>query len=93
MLSTLTSKLLKSKCQLAISYISDLDKPPTKKKAKKTSNIFSNIVNYRFLTTETNSKALYILRFLYNLISKSICNECADFCLQIFVYNCVLGTK
>ena len=49
MLSTLTSKLLKPKCQLAISYISDLDKPPAKKEQKKlqitfqielTSNVF-----------------------------------------------------
>ena len=53
----------------------------------------SGIMNYRFLTTETNSKALYILLFFYNLISKAICSDCTDFCLQIFVYNCIFRKK
>ena len=53
-----------------------------------------DIINYRFLTTETNLKALYIFRcFFYNLISKAICSDCTDFCLQIFVYNCVFRKK
>ena len=48
-----------------------------------------DIMNYRFLTTETNSKALYIFRcFLTQpLISKAIFSDCTDLCLQIFVYN------
>ena len=38
-----------------------------------------DIINYRFLTTETNLKALYIFRCLfYNLMSKVT--------VQIFVY-------
>ena len=44
------------------------------------------MINYRFLTTETNLKAFYIFRCLftfYNLISKAICSECTDFCLQL----------
>ena len=49
-------------------------------------------MNYRFLTTETNSKALYIyihiLLFVRNLVSKAICSECTD-----FVYNCVFQKK
>ena len=42
-------------------------------------------MNYRFLTTETSLKALYIyiLLFVHNLISKAICRECTDFCLQL----------
>ena len=32
------------------------------------------------MTTETNLKALYIF---HNLISKAICSECTDFCLQL----------
>ena len=41
-------------------------------------------MNYRFLTTETNLKALYIYisLFVHNLISKAI-----------FVYNCVFRKK
>ena len=39
-----------------------------------------DILNYRFLTTETNLKACYIF---HNLISKAICSECTDFCLQL----------
>ena len=31
--------------------------------------------------------------FSYNLISKAICSDCRDFCLQIFVYNCVFWKK
>ena len=51
----------------------------------------NDIINYRFLTTETNLKALYIFPIFYNLISKTICSDCADFCIQIYVYNCVFG--
>ena len=37
---------------------------------------------------ETNLKALYIFRcFLDNLISKAICSECTDFCLQITSFS------
>ena len=36
------------------------------------------IINYGFLTTETNLKALYIFHY---------------FCLQSFVYNCVFWKK
>ena len=36
---------------------------------------------------------MYILLFSYNLISKAICSDCTDFCLQIFVYNCVFRKK
>ena len=36
------------------------------------------------MTTETNLKSfLYILLFVHNLISKAICSECEDFCLQL----------
>ena len=44
-----------------------------------------DIINYRFLTTETNLKAVYIFCccFLHNLISKAICSDCTDFCLQL----------
>ena len=54
-----------------------------------------DIINYRFWTTETNLKALYIyfVIFLHNLISKAICSDCTGFCLQIFVYNCVFRKK
>ena len=38
-----------------------------------------SIINYRFLTTEKNFKA--------------ICSDCTDFCLQIFVYSCVFRKK
>ena len=31
--------------------------------------------------------------FVPNLISKAICSVCKDFCLQIFVYNCVFQKK
>ena len=51
------------------------------------------IINYRFLTTETNLKALYIFCCFYNHISKAICSDCTDFWLQIFVYNCVFRKK
>ena len=41
------------------------------------------ILNYRFLTTETNSKALYIFRHFYpDLISKALWSDCADFLSQ-----------
>ena len=48
-----------------------------------------DILNYRFLTTETNLKALYIIYiyislFVYNLISKAIFSDCTDFCLQLY---------
>ena len=29
----------------------------------------------------------------YNLISEAICSNCTDFCLQIFVYNCVFWKR
>ena len=46
------------------------------------------------MKTDTNLKALYILVvFLQNVISKAICSDCTDFCLQIFVYNCVFRKK
>ena len=41
-----------------------------------------NITNYRFLTTETNLKALYT----FCLISKAISSEFIDFCLQLFFF-------
>ena len=46
---------------------------------------FFDVINCRFFTTETNLKALYIfiLLFVHNLISKAICSECTDFCLQL----------
>ena len=44
---------------------------------------FLMIINYRLLTTETNLKALYISLFVHNLITKAICSECTDFCLQL----------
>ena len=50
-------------------------------------------INYRFLTSETNLKALYILLFVHNLISKAICSNSTDFCLQIFVYKCLFLKK
>ena len=48
------------------------------------------IINYRFLTTETNLKVFFLF---YNLISKAIFSNCTDFYLQIFVYNCVFRKK
>ena len=44
------------------------------------------IINYRFLTTETNLKAIYLVVFFYNLISKAICSDCTDyyFCMIVF---------
>ena len=49
------------------------------------------MINYRFLTTETNLKALliYFFIFLHNLISKAVCCDCTDFFQEIFLYNCV----
>ena len=35
---------------------------------------------------------MYFVVF-YNLISKDICSDCTDFCLQIFVYDCVFWKK
>ena len=55
--------------------------------------MYLGMINHRFLTTETNLKALYILLLVYNLISKAICSDCTDFCLQIFVYICVFWKK
>ena len=54
-------------------------------------------MNYRFLTTETNSKALYIFR-CFNTTSPVKLFEVTvqillDFSLQIFVYNCVFWKK
>ena len=42
-------------------------------------------MNDRFLTSETNSKALYVYisLFFYDLISKAICSDCTDFCLRL----------
>ena len=47
------------------------------------------IMNYRFLTTETNSKALYIFRCLFTTSSVKlfVVN------VQIFVYHCVFRKK
>ena len=52
-------------------------------------------MNDRFLTSETNSKALYVYisLFFYDLISKAICSDCTDLCLQTFVYKCVFQKK
>ena len=36
---------------------------------------------------------IYISLFFYNLVSKAICSDSTDFCLQIFVYNCVFWRK
>ena len=44
------------------------------------------------MTTETNLKALYIFRCLFTT-SSVICSDCTDFCLQIFVYNCVFWKR
>ena len=43
------------------------------------------VIDYRQLKTETNLKALYIyiLLFVHSLISKAICSEITDFCLQL----------
>ena len=47
-------------------------------------NDHSGIKNYRFLTTETNSKALHLFFcFLHNLISKAFCIDFTNFCLQL----------
>ena len=50
---------------------------------------FFDIINYRFLTTETNLKALYIFRCLFTTSSVKlfVVN------VQIFVYNCVFWKK
>ena len=42
-----------------------------------------NMIDYLFLTTEPNLKALYISLFVHNLISKVVCSEFTDFCLQL----------
>ena len=49
----------------------------------------SDIMNYRFLTTETNLKALYIFRCLFTTSSVKlfVVN------VQIFVYHCVFRKK
>ena len=53
----------------------------------------TNIINYRFLTTKTNLKALYSSLFVHNLTSKAICSECEDFCLQFSKKNHILEMK
>ena len=46
--------------------------------------LLTDMINYRFLTTETNLKAFYIFHcFFYNLISKAVCSKCTDFCLRL----------
>ena len=49
----------------------------------------STVLNYGFLTTETNLKALYIFRCLFTTSSVKlfVVN------VQIFVYNCVFQKK
>ena len=49
----------------------------------------NSLINYRFLTTETNLKALYIFRCLFTTSSVKlfVVN------VQIFVYNCVFRKK
>ena len=62
----------------------DLESDPTLHE-KMSWCFFTGIINYRFLTTETNLNTLYIFRCcFYNLISKAICSECTDFCLQLY---------
>ena len=53
------------------------------------SNQFEGMINYRFLTTETNLKTLYIFRCLFTTSSVNlfVVN------VQIFVYNCVSRKK
>ena len=46
-----------------------------------------NIIDFRFLTTETNLKAYIYFVVFHNLISKAICCDYTDFGLEIFVYN------
>ena len=48
-----------------------------------------DIINYRFLTTETNLKALYIYccLFITSLVKLFVVN------VQIFVYNCVFRNE
>ena len=36
---------------------------------------------------------MYISLFSYNLISKAIFSDCTDFCLQIFIFDCVFRKK
>ena len=43
------------------------------------------------MTTERSF--IYISLFVHNLISKAICSDSTNFCLQIFVYNCVFWKK
>ena len=52
-------------------------------------DIPSSIINYRFLTTETNSKALYIFCCLFTTLSVKlfVVN------VQIFLYNCIFGKE
>ena len=51
-------------------------------------------MDYRFLTTKTNLKALYIyISLFFNTTSSVVWNDCADFCLQIFVYHCIFQKK
>ena len=38
-------------------------------------NLYKDIINYGFLTTETNSNALYIFHGFHHLISKAIFKE------------------
>ena len=64
---------------------------------RKTKVIFKcwnlNVKNYKFLTTETNSKASYIYFIVFNINSSVKLLEVTVqiFCLQNFVYNCVFG--
>ena len=57
--------------------------------AFKSAFILFDIINYRFLTTETNLKALCIFRCLFTTSSVKlfVVN------VQIFVYNCVFPKK
>ena len=52
-----------------------------------------NVINFRFLTTETNLKAYIYFVAFHNLISKAFFSDCADFCSQIFVCNYVFWKK
>ena len=42
-----------------------------------------DIINFRFLTTETNIKASYIFCCLFTTSSVLLCSECTDFCWQM----------
>ena len=39
------------------------------------------------MTTEILKLYIYISLFFYNLISKAICSDCTDFCLQIVFFG------